>query len=132
MIKHIFYSVLFLCGIAATAQETTNYLQPPKEIVDLIDVPLAPAIRLANESEDILFYYRDRYQSIDYLSQPEMRLGGLRINPATNLGSRTRFYNHLELGSLMNINSTQVTVLPSNQQQAHFFVTLEDNSIHFI
>lgn len=131
MIKHIFYSVLFLCGIAATAQETTNYLQPPKEIVDLIDVPLAPAIRLANESEDILFYYRDRYQSIDHLSQPEMRLGGLRINPATNIGSRTRFYNNLELGSLKNKNRTQVTGLPANPQMANFSFSPDDKYISF-
>src|SRR5690625_5602680 len=97
MIKHIFYSVLFLCGIAATAQETTNYLQPPKEIVDLIDVPLAPAIRLANESEDILFYYRFRYQYIDHLSQSEIRLCVLHINPASNIGFHSMFYNILEM-----------------------------------
>ena len=131
MIKHFFYSVLFLFGVVATAQETTNYLQPPKEIVDLIDVPLAPAIRLANKSESILFYYRDQYQSIDHLSQPEMRLGGLRINPKTNIGSRTRFYNNLELGSLKNDKRTQVTGLPANPQMANFSFSPDDKYISF-
>lgn len=131
MIKHIFYSVLFLFGISVSAQETTNYLLPPKEIVDLIDVPLAPAVGLANESETILFYYRDRYQSIEQLSQPEMRLGGLRINPTTNIGSRTRFYNNLELGSLNNKKRTQVSGLPSNPQMANFSFSPDDMYVSF-
>ena len=131
MIKHLFYSVLILFGVVATAQETTNYLQPPKEIVDLIDVPLAPAIRLANKSESVLFYYRDQYQSIEHLSQPEMRLGGLRINPKTNIGSRTRFYNNLELGSLKNDKRTQVKGLPANPQMADFSFSPDDKYISF-
>lgn len=131
MIKQFFYSALILCGIAATAQEATNYQQPPKEIMDLIDVPMAPSIRLDSESETMLFYYRDSYQSIEELSQPELRLAGLRINPKTNIGSRTTFYNKLELGSTKDTKRTRVTGLPSNPQMASFQFSPDDKYISF-
>lgn len=131
MIKHILYSALFLCGFTAFAQESTNYQKPPKEIEALIDVPLAPAIRLDNKSENILFYYRDRYQSIEQLSQPELRLAGLRINPETNIGSRITFYNNLELGSTKNTKRTSITGLPANPQLANFQFSPDDNYISF-
>lgn len=117
--------------MSAFAQEATNYQQPPKEIMDLIDVPMAPAIRLDSKSETMLFYYRDSYQSIEHLSQPELRLAGLRINPKTNIGSRTRFYNNLELGSTKNTKRTKITGLPSNPQMANFQFSPNDNYISF-
>ncbi|HLW14020.1 MAG TPA: prolyl oligopeptidase family serine peptidase [Flavobacteriaceae bacterium] len=131
MIKHIFYSVLILCGMNAFAQEATTYQQPPKEIMELIDVPMAPGIRLDNKSETMLFYYRDSYQSIEHLSQTELRLAGLRINPKTNIGSRTRFYNDLELGSTKNTKRTKITGLPSNPQMSNFQFSPDDKYISF-
>lgn len=131
MMKQILYSVLFLCGYAAYAQDATNYQKPPKEIEALIDVPLAPAIRLDNKSENILFYSRDRYKSIEQLSQPELRLAGLRINPETNIGSRTTFYNKLELGSTKNTKRTSISGLPENPQLANFQFSPDDNFISF-
>lgn len=131
MIKHILYSVLFLCGITASAQDSSNYQKPPKEIEALIDVPLAPAIRLDNKNENMLFYSRDRYRSIEQLSQPELRLAGLRINPVTNIGSRTTFYNNLELGSTKNKNRTSITGLPANPQLSSFQFSPDDKFISF-
>ena len=115
----------------AFAQEATTYQQPPKEIMELIDVPMAPGIRLDNKSETMLFYYRDSYQSIEHLSQTELRLAGLRINPKTNIGSRTRFYNDLELGSTKNTKRTKITGLPSNPQMSNFQFSPDDKYISF-
>jgi hypothetical protein len=43
----------------------------------------------------MVFLYRDAFKTIAELSKEELRLGGLRIDPATNIGSRTRYYNHI-------------------------------------
>lgn len=130
--KHIFKSIIVLfCSITVYAQEATDYQKPPKEIEELIDVPLPPAVGLDKQSETILFYYRDRYQSIEQLSQAEMRLGGLRINPVTNIGSRTVFYNNLELGSTKNKKRKKIVGLPNNPQLTNFQFSPDDKYISF-
>jgi len=132
MRKHILQSLVVLfCSINFYAQEATLYEKPPKEIEDLIDVPLAPAVAMDKSGETILFYSRDRYKSIEQLSQQEMRLGGLRINPVTNIGSRTTFYNDIELGSTKNNTRTKVKGLPATPQLSNFQFSPNDKYISF-
>ena len=45
----------------------------------------------------MVFVYRPEYKSIDELSQKEMRLGGLRVNPYLNIGSRTTYNNKVKI-----------------------------------
>ncbi len=88
---------LFVALLSVQAQENLNYQKPSQEILDLVDVPLAPVVRLDNNKEYMVLMYRDAYKSIEELSKEEMRLGGLRIDPVTNIGSRTRYYNNIEI-----------------------------------
>jgi hypothetical protein len=39
----------------------------------------------------MLLTYRDSYKTLDDLNQDEMRLGGLRINPTTNISSTVTY-----------------------------------------
>jgi hypothetical protein len=39
------------------------------------------------KKEYMLLTYRNTYKSLDDLNQDELRLGGLRINPITNISS---------------------------------------------
>lgn len=132
MIKNILHGmVLLFCSTTFYAQEATHYKKPPKEIEELIDVPRAPGISLDKQSDNILFYYRDGYQSIEQLSQAEMRLGGLRINPVTNIGSRTVFYNNIELGSTKNLKRKEISGLPANPQLTNFQFSPDDKYVSF-
>ena len=56
------------------AQVNLDYQKPPAEILELVDVPLAPAVLLDNMQEHMLLLYRDAFNSIDELSKKEMRL----------------------------------------------------------
>ena len=95
------YSLLIiLCGLLCLplfSQENLNYQQPPEEILELVDVDLAPFVSITEDREYMLLIYRKAYKSIAELSETELRLGGLRINPQTSIGSRTRFYTNLEI-----------------------------------
>jgi hypothetical protein len=79
-----------------TAQAYLDYQKPSKEILELVDVPLAPSVLLDNDQEHMVLLYRDAYKTIEELSRQELRLGGLRIDPATNIGSRTTYYNNFQ------------------------------------
>ena len=82
------------------AQENLDYQKPSKEILELVDVPLAPSVLMDNKKENMVLSYRDAYKTIEELSRQELRLGGLRIDPVTNIGSRTTYYNKLEIKKL--------------------------------
>ncbi|MEE4255784.1 MAG: prolyl oligopeptidase family serine peptidase [Bacteroidales bacterium] len=96
MKKLIFLPILFL-AFSLLAQENITYQQPPEEILKLVDVELAPGVYIDDKKEHMLLLYRDAYKSIEELSQEEMRLAGLRIDPKTNIGSRTSYYNNIRI-----------------------------------
>jgi dipeptidyl aminopeptidase/acylaminoacyl peptidase len=106
--------VVIFAGLSA--QENLSYQKPSQEILDLVDVPLAPSVLLDNNKEYMVLLYRDAYSTIAELSKKEMRLGGLRIDPATNIGSRIRYYNQIEIKNITQKEAVikTVTGLPEN------------------
>ncbi|MAZ72680.1 MAG: S9 family peptidase, partial [Flavobacteriaceae bacterium] len=120
MKKYYFLLVFIICIAPAFAQEDTGYQQPPKEILDLVDAPLAPSVLLDDAAENVVLLYRDAYKSIEELSETELRLGGLRINPKTNIGSRTNYYNNIKVKKALATTEMQVSGLPQNPRLSSF------------
>lgn len=120
-----------LCFPALIAQEDLTYQKPPKEILELVDVPLAPSTILDSDGEMMVFLYRDQYKSIAELSEEELRLGGLRINPVTNINSRARYYKNLKVKSIDAKSATQVKGLPENARLANFSWSPDESKIAF-
>ncbi|MAP54739.1 MAG: S9 family peptidase [Altibacter sp.] len=124
--------VLFLCIVPVSAQEKTGYQKPPKEILELVDAPLAPSVLMDNDGENVVLLYRDAYKSIAELSETEMRLAGLRINPKTNIGSRTNYYNTMEVKKAIAPNSRKVSGLPENGRFSYFNWSPDQKKIAFL
>ncbi|WP_026915443.1 S9 family peptidase [Christiangramia portivictoriae] len=122
-------SVLFLHGIAA--QESLDYQKPPQEILELIDVPLAPSTLIDSEAEMMIFLYRDQFKSIAELSEEELRLGGLRINPMTNINSRASYYNNFKVKSVDAKEPVQVSGLPENPRLTNFSWSPDESMMAF-
>ena len=114
MKKILLISIILATFTMGFAQDNLTYQQPSQEIMELVDAPLAPSVRLNNKADVILLLYRDAFKSIAELSQKEMRLGGLRINPATNSSSRARYYKNIEVKGAKDKTSKQVQGLPKN------------------
>ncbi|AXT49949.1 S9 family peptidase [Aquimarina sp. BL5] len=108
-----FLLLLFVISIAK-AQENLPYQKPVKEILDLVDVTLAPSVRIDQKGENLIFLYRDGYKTITELSEQEMRLAGLRINPKTNISSRANYYKNIKLKKTGDTEAKQVIGLPDN------------------
>jgi dipeptidyl aminopeptidase/acylaminoacyl peptidase len=104
------------------AQVNLDYQKPSAEILELVDVPLAPSVLMDNKQEQMVLLYRDAFKSIDELSRKELRLGGLRIDPATNIGSRTRYYNKLKIKNLTEEDAVvqEISGLPGTPKLANF------------
>ena len=69
---------------APSAPGHSGYLLPPKEIVDILDAPPPPVVELSPARDVVVLLERASMPTIAELSQPVLRLAGLRINPKTN------------------------------------------------
>ena len=106
-------SILFFFSIIK-AQENYSYQKPPKEILELVDVRLPPRVLIDDNRSYIVYLYRDSYKSISELSDPEIKLAGLRLNPNSNSRSRTNYYNNIMISKINQIGkgTKQVKGLP--------------------
>lgn len=114
------------------AQEKLTYQKPPKEILELVDAPLAPSVWIDSNGENVVLFYRDAYKSIAELSEAELRLGGLRINPKTNIGSRTRFYNNIKVKKASEKDARQVSGIPNNPRFSNFTISPNQKMVAFL
>ncbi len=114
MNKKINMSVIFTLIIFTTAWGGDDYKMPPKAIADLVDAPGTPGVSVSPNKKHILILERSSLPSIEELSQPELRLAGLRINPATNGRSRTRYYTGMIIQDMGSGKQKRVKGLPKN------------------
>ncbi len=78
-----------------SAQEP--YKLPPKEVIDIVDAPPTPLVSM-NPSRDLMALVdQESMPSIAYLSQPILRIAGMRITPATNSQQVLRFSTGISL-----------------------------------
>ncbi len=105
---------LFIAQAALFAQENLNYQKPSKEIMELFDYQRAPGVLMDEKKETLVFTYTNTYKTLDDLNQEEMQLGGLRINPITNIWSMVTYINNLEIRKIQEQNAVQVQGLPAN------------------
>ena len=120
--------ILFLATYSY-AQENLSYQKPSKEILELADVELAPAVQIDSKGEHMVLLYRNQYKSIAELSEKELRLAGLRINPITNIGSRTTYYTNLKVKKTADKDPKQVTGLPKNPRLSGFSWSPDESMI---
>ena len=102
-----------LATFAAPVLAQEGYKTPPKEIAELVDAPVTPDLSLSPDNEWALLMHRTSLPSIAEIAKPELRIAGLRIDPANNGPSRVRYsYNKLVLKSIADGKEIEITGLP--------------------
>ncbi|MEL7020491.1 MAG: prolyl oligopeptidase family serine peptidase [Bacteroidota bacterium] len=125
-------TLLLLCTTTLLfAQNNTSYQQPPDQILELVDAPLAPLVLIDGKGENLVLLYRDAYKSINELSEKELRLAGLRINPVTNIGSRVRYYNNIEFKSANADETRKIAGLPTGGRYANIIWSPDESKVAF-
>ncbi len=114
MMKKINLIFFLFVGFSAFAQENLTYQKPSAEILALADYERAPSVSMDSKKEYMLLSYRNTYKTLEDLSQEEMRLGGLRINPITNISSTVTYINNLKIRKIKDKAEIQVNGLPKN------------------
>ena len=111
-------------GVSPTllAQGPLTYRTPPPSILQLADAKLAPRVLVDDAGEYMILRERNAYVGIEDLAKEELRLAGLRIDPKTDIGSRTYYYTGLSVKSLTDPDAParEVTGLPAKPKLANF------------
>jgi len=117
MKKHIIILVGFiLLPFYAFAQYDPvdiPFQMPPEEVVRIVDTAPAPDVSLSPDRSMMLLLQRSGLPTIEELAQPELRLAGIRINPANNGPSRAASFIGLELYHIENDTTTPIQGLPA-------------------
>ncbi len=110
-----FIASLILLTVCSSNAFTQNYKQPPKEIMDVLNAPATPATSVSPAKDKIALLEPLRYPPISELSQPMLRLAGLRINPNTNGAHRQPYFVKVTLKNIADGKEMPVE-LPNDAQ----------------
>jgi dipeptidyl aminopeptidase/acylaminoacyl peptidase len=115
----VVFGLAMVFGAVALSARTQSpadngYLLPPKAIVDLLDAPPPPTAELSPSRDAVVLLERASMPTIAELSQPMLRLAGVRINPRTNGPHRSNNrYRNLTLKGVVDGAERKVTLPPS-------------------
>ena len=128
-----FSIALFCCSWLplANAQQALTYQTPPKEIADLVNAPLTPVVSFSRTGEFMMLLERPGNPSIEELAQPELRIGGIRINPAVNGPSRSGSYENVIIKNTRSGKETAIKGLPANARLSSFSLSKDEKFVAF-
>jgi dipeptidyl aminopeptidase/acylaminoacyl peptidase len=104
----------FFISLNLFAQDTVNYQLPPKDIMDLALAKPTPTVGVDSKGQWMLLIERNMYPLVDELGQPEVRVAGLRINPANFSQSRQNYINNFTLKNIASGKEYKIAGLPAN------------------
>ena len=102
----------------ATSQDAVTYKMPAKAIADLVLAPPTPSVSIDDKGQYMLLIERSSHPGIEDLAQPELRIGGLRLNPNNFGPSRASYILNYKIKDLQTNKEMQVKGLPANLKAA--------------
>ncbi|CAM5255965.1 hypothetical protein RLIN73S_02572 [Rhodanobacter lindaniclasticus] len=126
---------------AVPAQTPPTYRQPPASILALADAPPAPQVLHDSRATTLVLLQRDAYPPLAELAAPELRLGGLRVDPRTHVAhtitlsdNRPRRLDYVRGLSLQRVGAPPVPVsgLPPRPRLAYFTWSPDERRLAFL
>jgi dipeptidyl aminopeptidase/acylaminoacyl peptidase len=111
--KYIFPALVMLAATTLAQGQDFQYQQPPAAIRDLLLAPPTPRVSVSGNGQYMAILAVQDFPTIAELSQPELRLAGLRLNPRTNGPSRVSYAVGMQFKRLPSGAETPVQGLPA-------------------
>jgi len=122
--------LLGLCCLLLAGADALKYQKPPKNVFDVLNSPPTPSLNLSPTRTYAAQGQPIRNPSIAELSQPMLRLAGVRINPKTNGLHNTVFNSALTLRKIP--EGTEVKLeLPPNPKLGNVHWSPDGSRIAF-
>lgn len=113
------------------AQQGLTYQKPSSEILELVDVERAPIVSMDSKKQTLVYLYTSMYQSIEEVSETELKIAGQRINPKINARSKQRYYTRIEVQKNRTGALQTVKGLPANLKLINLSWSPNDQFIAF-
>ncbi|MBN9414557.1 MAG: S9 family peptidase [Candidatus Eremiobacteraeota bacterium] len=123
---------LALLSTAALARPEEGYRNPPPELKALVDAPNTPELSIDPRNQTLSQATRPGFLSIEQLSEPELKLAGLRFNPLTRASGRDKYYQSLELRPLRQGPARPVKGLPKKLRLASLRWSPDGKQLAFV
>ena len=123
--------ISLMSTMIAFSQDVTTYQTPPKPLADLVNAAPTPSVSINSAGTLMLIIERSDLPSIADLAQPELKLAGLRINPATNGGSRQVYMTNLKLKKLSDLSEIPVSGLPNDPKMGALMWSPDETKVAF-
>jgi dipeptidyl aminopeptidase/acylaminoacyl peptidase len=131
--KHIFLIFILLISKIMVAQVNTTYQKPSAGILALADYVRPPSANMDTRKEYMLLLYSKTFKSLNELSQEELRLGGIRVNPVTHIALSTNYFYNIKVRKVKDTGSepVQVSGLPQDVKIANISWSPDDSKVAF-
>jgi dipeptidyl aminopeptidase/acylaminoacyl peptidase len=96
--------------LSAAFGQQPAYQKPPQPVLDVLNAPPSPNVSFSPARDRMLLTHSTRYPTIAQLSEPMLRIAGLRINPNTNGPHTPALITGLTLKNFVTDKETKVTV----------------------
>ncbi len=130
--KKIFFFICCCISIQLGAQsDNDSYTVPPKDIADMLLAKASPNVSVDDKGEWMLLLQSSSYPSVEELARPELKIAGLRINPANFAPSRQFFINDIWLKNISGGKEMKISGLPSPLFAGNVSWSPDDKKIAF-
>ncbi len=130
-IRTVLMFLTMLTPMMMDAQSDLGYQMPHDDIRVLADAAMAPSIRINADATTAVLLYRNKYKSINELSEKEMRLAGLRINPVTNISSRANYFYDMKVLDIQSGKESIISGLPAEARISNITWSPDQNFIAY-
>lgn len=131
MKKFTLLGLLLFCGWQVRSQDAVTYQTPPTAIADLLLAKPTPGVSIDSKGEWMVLIGRNTYPSVEELARPELRIAGLRINPANYSLSRQNFASSFSLKNLKTGKVYPVSGLPAPLYAGNISWSPDEHKIAF-
>ena len=105
--------VAFICCVVLLpfSHAEQGYQTPSPDLAAVVDAKLAPTSYLSSDGQWLALFERRRVVSLDELAIEELKLAGIKLNPANFSRTRVRAnfsaveLKHVQSGTVININN---------------------------
>lgn len=122
---------LLLLALPVSAQSPPAFRVPPPEILELADYRRPPQVLLDSAGAWMVLAGSPTYKSVAELSRRELKLAGLRIDPATNIASRADYVTDLAVRRVADGAERPVRGLPPDPKLAYFAWSRDERRLAF-
>lgn len=123
--------LLLAAGLQLSAQDAVQYQRPPRVMEELALAKPTPSISVDRKGEWMLIIERNSYPDVEELGQPEVRVAGMRINPANFSSSRQNYINNFTLKNIKTGQEFPISGLPANLLAGTVSWSPQDSHIAF-